>query len=86
MRGHGYTVVADCIEECVMRAVYTNDNAIIQTTSIGLKAAYHSAGDIEYLHEDELTGAKDLSHSGWGRAWGLWVREVEAAQLYVRET
>lgn len=90
MRGHGYTVVAHSIEECVFRAVYTKENAAIQTTSLGLTAAYLGTGeavpDPEYLHDDEIAGTTAMTQSASGRAWGLWVREVEAARLYVNET
>ena len=87
MRGHGYTVVAPSIEECIFRAIYTKENAIIQTTSLGLSMAYHGSGKgIEYLRDDEIAGTTAISQTAWTRAWGLWVREVEALQLYVSET
>ncbi|KAK5210458.1 hypothetical protein LTR47_000349 [Exophiala xenobiotica] len=86
MRGHGYTVAARSIEECVFRAIYTRDNATIQTASLGLSAAYRGTGDspteIQYLRDDEIEGATGIALTGWARAWGLWVREVEAANLY----
>lgn len=87
MRGHGCTIVAPTIEECVYRAIYTKENAIVQTTSLGLRMAYHgnggSAADIQYLHDDEIGGTTAISQTAWGRAWGLWVREVEGSQLYI---
>lgn len=87
MRGHGCTVVASTIEECVYRAIYTKENATVQTTSLGLRMAYHgshgSAADIQYLHDDEIGGTTAISQTAWGRAWGLWVREVEGSQLYI---
>ena len=91
MRGHGYTIVATSIEECIFRAIYTRENAIIQTTSLGLSMAYHDSSNgksatIEYLHDDEIAGTTAISETAWARAWGLWVREVEASQLYVSES
>ena len=92
MRGHGYTIVAPSIEACIFRAIYTKENAIIQTTSLGLSMAYRDpshagAGrDIEYLRDDEIQGTTDLSKHSWRRAWGLWVREVEALELYVNQS
>jgi ribulose-5-phosphate 4-epimerase/fuculose-1-phosphate aldolase len=87
MRGHGYTVAGSSIEECVFRAIYTKENAVIQTTSLLLRTAYPGGGDaapsLQYLHDDEITGTTGISVSGWGRAWDLWTREVEAAPLYV---
>lgn len=97
MRGHGYTVAAPSMEECIFRAIYTKQNAAIQTTSLGLMtaAAQHctDAGGqgnstdselkaIQYLHDDELEEAAGISRTGWQRAWELWVREVEASPLY----
>lgn len=86
MRGHGYTVAARSIEECVFRAIYTRENAAIQTASLGLSAAYRGTGEppteIHYLRDDEIEGATGIALTGWARAWGLWVREVEAANLY----
>lgn len=53
MRGHGMTIVAPNIESAVLRAVYTQKNATIQTTALLIQAAYlgggtgiHSARDI----------------------------------------
>jgi hypothetical protein len=86
MRGHGFTVVASCIEECVFRAIYTKENAMIQTTSLLLNAADHSgmetASGVRYLDEDETRATKLMGQGAWARAWGLWAREVEAAGLY----
>jgi hypothetical protein len=86
MRGHGYTVAATRIEVCVFQAIYTKKNAAIQTASLGLRAAYYgnydAAAGIQYLHDHEIEGAADISQSGWARAWGLFIREVEAANLY----
>ena len=87
MRGHGFTVVGSRIEECVFRAIYTKENATIQTTSLTLNAAYHrrpeTAPAVEYLSEEEMAGTLAMTQWGWTRAWGLWVREVEAAGLYI---
>lgn len=93
MRGHGYTVVAGSMEECIFRAIYTKENAIIQTTSLGLNLAYRGASSqraeneaqVQYLRDDEIEGAGAISTSSGSRAWGLWVREVEASPLYVCE-
>ncbi|KAI9663200.1 MAG: hypothetical protein M1821_008248 [Bathelium mastoideum] len=40
MRGHGFTVCAKTIEDCVLRAVYTQKNAEIQTTALLTRSAY----------------------------------------------
>lgn len=88
MRGHGFTTVAQSPEECIFRAIYTQDNAGIQTTSLALNASLPrnpQSGSIEvqYLSEDEVTSATAMGQSAWTRAWALWVREVQANNLYV---
>ena len=87
MRGHGFTVVGSSIEECVLRAVYTAENASIQTTSLMLNAAFSKGSlelsDIDYLRPDELGPAAELTNRSYMRPWSLWLREVESAGLYV---
>jgi hypothetical protein len=87
MRGHGFTVVGSSIEECVLRAVYTAENASIQTTSLMLNAAFSKRSlelsDIDYLRPDELGPAAEFTNRSYMRPWSLWLREVESAGLYV---
>lgn len=92
MRGHGCTIVGATPQEAIYRAIYTKTNAAIQTASLGLAFVGGARGDagsggpdVEYLRDDELQGTLDMSRFGWGRAWGLWLREVEAAGLYKYE-
>ena len=40
MRGHGMTVAAPNIEECVLRAIYAQQNAAIQTNALVTRSAY----------------------------------------------
>jgi ribulose-5-phosphate 4-epimerase/fuculose-1-phosphate aldolase len=87
MRGHGFTVVGSSIEECVLRAVYTAENAAVQTTSLTTNAAYyngsHTANEVQYLRPDELGPATNMTKWSSMRPWNLWLREVELAGLYV---
>lgn len=87
MRGHGLTVLAPTIQDCVLRAVYTQKNASIQTTSLTTRAAYFGSNgapvEIQYLSEDESKAALDMTRWSAMRPWGLWLREVEATGLYV---
>lgn len=84
MRGHGFTVIASGVEECIFRAIYTNENAMIQTTSILLNAAHAGSGSkVQYLHEEEASATADTITKSWARPWGLWTKEVEAIGLYV---
>jgi len=88
MRGHGFTTVASSPEECIFRAIYTQGNATIQTTSLALNAvlpegARAENGGIRFLSEDEVVATTDMGQTAWTRAWALWVREVQANNLYV---
>ncbi|KAB5554941.1 class II aldolase and Adducin N-terminal domain-containing protein [Coniochaeta sp. 2T2.1] len=92
MRGHGFTVVGGeegGMEEVVLRAVYTQKNAAIQTSAVMLRSAYDGAGgggragEVRYLDEEECKGATEMTRWSAQRPWKLWVREVEASGLYV---
>ena len=90
MRGHGFTVQGSNIMEVVARAIYTQQNASIQTTALLTRAAYTGSGqkssraaDVHYLSEEETQGATEMSKWSAGRPWRLWLREVEAQGMYV---
>lgn len=91
MRGHGMTVIGPTIQDCVLRAVYTQNNAAIQTTALLLRAAYraelaqgqHMGEGIRYLSEEEAEAAMEMTKWSALRPWSLWLREVEAHGLYV---
>lgn len=85
MRGHGFTVVAPSIEDCVLRAIYTQKNAVIQTTALTTRAGYigGKADQVRYLSEDEARAAEEMTRWSAMRPWKLWLREVESADLYV---
>ncbi|KAJ9647512.1 hypothetical protein H2204_000141 [Knufia peltigerae] len=85
MRGHGFTVLAGSIQDCVMRAVYTQKNAMIQTTALTTRAADPSAAAtaVRYLSQKEVDDTTWSIRQSAHRPWGLWLREVEACGLYV---
>jgi ribulose-5-phosphate 4-epimerase/fuculose-1-phosphate aldolase len=93
MRGHGFTAVGEGIEEVVLRAVYTQKNAAIQTAALTTRAAYLAGGGgeattadaqgIRYLSEEETADATEMTRWSAQRPWKLWAREVEACGLYV---
>lgn len=94
MRGHGFTTQASSIEECVLRAVYTQQNASIQTTALLTHAAHFSAAparatdaqaEVKYLDEEESQASGVMTKWSAYRPWGLWCREVEASGLYVNQ-
>jgi ribulose-5-phosphate 4-epimerase/fuculose-1-phosphate aldolase len=83
MRGHGFTVLAESISDCVMRAVYTQKNAMIQSTALTTRAADPAACEaVKYLSEVEIIATKKMATLCAHRPWGLWKREVEACDLY----
>jgi ribulose-5-phosphate 4-epimerase/fuculose-1-phosphate aldolase len=84
MRGHGFTVVAESITDAVVRAVYAQKNAVIQTTALLTNAASGgSPGSIRYLSKEEIAATSKVLKWSAYRPWDLWVREVEANTLYV---
>jgi ribulose-5-phosphate 4-epimerase/fuculose-1-phosphate aldolase len=65
MRGHGDVVVGPNVKRATIRAVYTEVNARLQTTAIGL------GGPINYVSPEE--GAlRDANPGEEGRAWDGW--------------
>jgi ribulose-5-phosphate 4-epimerase/fuculose-1-phosphate aldolase len=96
MRGHGMTVVGESIEEVVLRSVYTQKNAAIQTTALVSQAAFLGTGGnlnavgagqgLRYLSEKEAEDATGMTKWSKERPWGLWVAEVRACGLYRNET
>jgi ribulose-5-phosphate 4-epimerase/fuculose-1-phosphate aldolase len=65
MRGHGNVVVGPNVRIAVARAVFTDENARMQTVALGL------GGPINYISPEE--GAKrDAEPGDPARAWELW--------------
>jgi ribulose-5-phosphate 4-epimerase/fuculose-1-phosphate aldolase len=90
MRGHGFTAVAERIELAVLRAIYTQKNAVVQTAAMTLCAAVNPAGGapgrgIRYLSEEEAVAAAHMTRWSAKRPWGLWLREVEESGLYLNQ-
>jgi ribulose-5-phosphate 4-epimerase/fuculose-1-phosphate aldolase len=91
MRRHGFTTCGRTIKEAVFRAICTNINAKLQTSSSVLRSVSSSSSPgvvAEFAHPFEpLTPqmAKDSAASVSGttdRPWQLWVKEVESRNLY----
>ncbi len=66
MRGHGVTVVGTGLRQAVFRAVYTEFNAKIQATALGL------GGTVTYLTDAEADAAAAANDSQIDRAWDMW--------------
>lgn len=80
--------MAESIQDCVMRAYYTQANASVQLSALSMCAGHQAvtggaAPTIQYLSESEREGAKDMTMESCMRPWALWVKEVEAQPLYV---
>ena len=101
MRGHGFTAIGSNVQEAVFRAVYTQQNAGVQTTAMMLRNAQMGAVErgkgreerekgvqdegVRWLGDAELGDCREFGRITMGRPWGLWAREVEAVGLYVNE-
>lgn len=82
-RGHGFTVMAPTIEDCVMRAYFTQENARIATTAMLMRAsAPEKTGTLQFLSAEEREGSKDMTLETCMRPWSLWKKEVESNSLY----
>ena len=87
MRGHGFTLLAKDVRECVMRAIYMQKNATVQTTALLVRYASSFGGietaGIKYLSKVEATATATVIGRDSQRPWELWLWEVEASGLYV---
>lgn len=101
MRGHGFTALGNSVPEAVFRAVYTLQNARVQTTALMLRDVKMGAVErgrgreerekgvqdegVRWLGDGEVGGCREMGQGTAGRSWGLWVREVEANGFFVNE-
>jgi len=93
MKNHGFTAIGSNIPQAVYRAIYTQVNARVQTNAILLRNAFlgsgivdlEEGGGLEYLDEEQSVAGGEMGVGSQERPWGLWVREVEAAALYVND-
>ncbi|KAK5048376.1 hypothetical protein LTR84_006046 [Exophiala bonariae] len=83
MRGHGFTVLAGSIQDCVMRAIYTQKNAAIQSTALSTRSTGTTVtGPVKYLSQKEVDATTWSIAKSAHRPWTLWLREIEASGLY----
>lgn len=69
MRGHGATVTGSSLQQAIFRAVYTMNNAQIQSAAMAL-------GEVTYLSDEEALAA-DVANTGQiARAWDSWLSEL----------
>jgi len=72
MRGHGMTVVGDCVAEAVFRAIYTEMNARLQIQAGQLE------GPIAFLSDEEGKRSTGTNRSTLERPWELWKKDASA--------
>jgi HCOMODA/2-hydroxy-3-carboxy-muconic semialdehyde decarboxylase len=69
MRGHGNVVVGPDVQTAVRYAIYTEVNARLQATAIGL------GGPIRYISAEEAA-ARAKAPNDFARAWALWKKRA----------
>jgi HCOMODA/2-hydroxy-3-carboxy-muconic semialdehyde decarboxylase len=72
MRGHGMTVVGDCVAEAVFRSIYTEMNARLQWQAGQLE------GPMEFLSDQEGKRSTVTNRSTLERPWELWKKAASA--------
>lgn len=70
MRGHGNVVVGPTVQLAVYRAVYTEINARLQTTAIGM------GGPLTFLEKEEGEAFDRVMEKQILRPWTLWKQKV----------
>jgi ribulose-5-phosphate 4-epimerase/fuculose-1-phosphate aldolase len=90
MRGHGFTAAGASIEESVFRAIYTAENARVQSASLNLQYAAGTSplkrdAPLYFLDDTELLAATRMTQWSVMRPWDLWAREVEGNGLYTTD-
>jgi ribulose-5-phosphate 4-epimerase/fuculose-1-phosphate aldolase len=71
MRGHGDAVVGTSIKTAVLRAVYTDLNAHLQTEAMGL------GGNVTYLNEVEAAKIGEINDQQVERPWEIWKKHAQ---------
>ena len=71
MRGHGNVVVGRSIQQVVFRAIYTENNARLQSEAMRL-------GEINFLTPEEARATSDMNDQHLDRPWQMWKQRVRA--------
>jgi ribulose-5-phosphate 4-epimerase/fuculose-1-phosphate aldolase len=74
MRGHGMTLIGDCVPEAVFRAIYTEMNARLQLQATQLE------GPIEFLSDEEGRRSTAANRGTLERPWELWKKKALAPE------
>lgn len=76
MRGHGMVVTAESLEMCIFNSIYTQQNAQIQRSAIGL------GGSVKYFDDREAHDTGTTTGMGAVKPWPLWTAEVTNDSMY----
>lgn len=71
MRGHGNVVVGFSIQQVVFRAIYTENNARLQSEAMRL-------GAINFLTPEEAQATSDMNDEHLDRPWQVWKKRAQA--------
>lgn len=73
LRGHGNVVTGNSIQQVVFRAIYTENNARLQSEAMRL-------GEINFLTPEEAQATSDMNDQHLGRPWEMWKRRAQAGR------
>ncbi|OAP54240.1 hypothetical protein AYL99_11341 [Fonsecaea erecta] len=76
MRGHGMVVTSESLEMCIFNSIYTQQNARVQRSAIGL------GGEVKYFTEREAHDTGTTTGMGAVKPWPLWEKEVTDNTMY----
>jgi ribulose-5-phosphate 4-epimerase/fuculose-1-phosphate aldolase len=76
MRGHGFTMTGNSVQQAVMNSIFLRDNAKMQLLLLPFSDA-----EVKYLSEDEGRSAEKTQYSdiSLGRCWNYWVARAKKA-------
>lgn len=70
LRGHGNVVTGFSIQQVVFRAIYTENNARLQSEAMRL-------GEINFLTEGEAQATSDMNDEHLERPWQVWKKQAQ---------
>lgn len=88
MQSHGFATAAQDLKTAVFQAVYTQNDAAVQSDAMQINSASHAAGDgpregIIYLTERQARESWETDIVTIEKPWALWKREVQVSPLYI---
>jgi ribulose-5-phosphate 4-epimerase/fuculose-1-phosphate aldolase len=76
MRGHGMVVTAESLEMCIFNSIYTQQNAKVQMSAVGL------GGTVKCFTAREAHDTGATTGMGAVKPWPLWEMEVSNGSIY----